>query len=85
MSFELEIKRLYVPGVVLSGTCPKCEKVNNVDLGNQYLSYPKVDEPHDYGFYCEGCGHEWNRKIMVTLKVELLPEVSHRERETLPD
>jgi hypothetical protein len=83
MSFEIEVKRFYVPGVVLTATCPKCGAVKEVDLGDHYLSYPKANEPNDYGFYCSECSHEWNRKILVTLKVELLPEESTRE--TRPD
>jgi len=80
---RIDLKRLYIPGTILSDTCPKCKIENNVDLADQYLSYPKANEPYDYGFYCSECSHEWNRKILVTLKAELLPEESVRE--TLPD
>lgn len=74
---ELDVKRLYVPGTVLQDNCPKCKKLVVHDLADYYLSYPTVNEPENWGFWCgedDGCGHEWTREILVTFKVEMLPK-----------
>ena len=73
-------KRFYIPGVTLKSVCPECGKEVVDDLGEQYLSYPKVNEPFDYTFYHEQqpeeegkywC-HEWTEKIVLRISVEVV-------------
>jgi hypothetical protein len=68
---ELDVKRCYLPGVVLRSQCPKCSADYAEDMAHHYLSYPKVGKPEAYGCYCrnEACGHEW--EVMLRLDVTL--------------
>lgn len=72
--FELNIKRFYIPGYVLTSECPKCKEVRKMDLGEQHLSYPKSGEPEALHFYCEGCEEEWQEHVIVRVSVELAPK-----------
>jgi hypothetical protein len=76
-----EIKRCYLPMVVKSD-CPKCGRIAEVDLSDQYLS---ESQPRT-GFICqsnrwdyededEGCGHEWR----VHYDVEVILTESRKE------
>lgn len=70
---DIDVKRLYLPGCSISDACPSCGSVVNVDFEQDYLSYPTANVPMWYGFYCHSCDRDWQRKIMLTLSVELLP------------
>jgi len=67
---ELDVKRFYVPGVMLTDDCPKCGERYARDLGDDYLSYPVANRPFDFTVYCE-CGHEWTAKLILRLSVEV--------------
>ena len=73
MSGDLDVKRFYLPGVVIHSQCPKCGAEYARDMADSYLSYPTAGEPFAYGCYCarEGCEHEWEMmmRIDVTLSV----------------
>lgn len=81
-SFEIDVKRFYMPGHELADTCKKCGQVVTHDLGERYISYPVANEPADHCFYCGECDHEWKRKILVTVAVHLLPNVSRVQEAT---
>lgn len=72
---ELEIKRCYLPGVRLSSLCPHCGEEITKDLGDEYLSYPKVGEVikmpfyHEYNNEDEWADHEWFESIVLDLTV----------------
>lgn len=51
---ELNIKRCYLPGVVLKGGCPVCGKPYTRDLGRDYLSHPVANTTNDIYCYCDG-------------------------------
>lgn len=72
--FELNVKRFYVPGYVLSSKCPKCKLAQERDLGENYLSYPKTGEPLALCFYCEPCEENWEEHVVVRVSVELAPK-----------
>lgn len=71
---ELDVKRFYLPGVVLSAKCPKCKKTVKYDLGADYLSYPSINAPTDFHFYCPDDGAEWDEQIILRVTVEAAPE-----------
>jgi hypothetical protein len=48
-------KRQYLNGVVFYATCPDCGRTNEVDLGENYLSYPVVGEEERGYFLCSYC------------------------------
>ena len=49
------IKRCYCEGAIIKVNCPKCGSELIADIGDQYLSYPKVGKSSTVGFYCEKC------------------------------
>lgn len=69
-AIELDIKRLYLPGVVLSAKCPKCGKKAKSDLGKDYLSYPSANVPIDHTMYCGKCDDGWTEEIILRVGVE---------------
>jgi hypothetical protein len=54
-SFELGVKRFYMPGVVVKDKCVKCGGEASLDLGDQYLSYPTVNASNDVDLWCSAC------------------------------
>jgi hypothetical protein len=70
---ELEIKRCYLPGVSLEGTCPKCGAPYARDCEDDYLSYPTVNEPFKETCYCAKCQHEWKVTLRLTITLEVVP------------
>jgi hypothetical protein len=69
-AFEIEDgKRFYMPGVVLSDTCPKCKKKVKQAMEDNYLSYPTANRAFDHTMWCDACSHEW--KVKLILNVEL--------------
>jgi hypothetical protein len=67
-SYEIGVKRFYVPGVVLKSKCPQCGKEAEKDLGDDYLSYPATNTPIYVSMY-DG-EHEWTVRIIVRVTVE---------------
>lgn len=68
---EIGVKRLTLPGVVVKDNCPKCQKAFEHDLSHSCLYYPELNAPTSVGFYCEGCEHEWEVAILLTVGVQL--------------
>jgi hypothetical protein len=52
-SGELEVKRFYVPGVIVESTCPNCGSKKEKDLSVEYFDYPSINKSQDFYFYCE--------------------------------
>lgn len=68
----LELKRLYLPGVVIRQTCTECGHVRLRDYGHDsYLGWPPVNEAFDLPCWCPECDHEWTEP--VELRVALVP------------
>lgn len=71
---EIDVKRFYLDGVVVSGNCPKCKEPVELDLGEQYLSYPPMNKPFKESMYCQECDHEFEVKLRVNISVDLIEE-----------
>jgi hypothetical protein len=69
---DLEVKRFYIPGVVLSGKCPNCKAKWWEDFGDSYLSYPTANKPFDHGCCCPECDHEWTVRLRIDLAVSVV-------------
>ena len=67
---ELDVKRFYMPGIVLKSKCPKCGASCEIDLSQEYLSYPTVNKPFDHLIYCDECDHEWEERLILKIKLE---------------
>ncbi len=70
--FEVDVKRFYVPGVVIECDCPNCKKPVKHDFGSEYLSDPTANATNKVHMYCPECSHEWELKVRldVTLTLE---------------
>lgn len=74
---RLDVKRLYLPGVVITADCPVCKGKIELDLGADYLSYPPVGTEFSQFIYCPDCENEdrdgggVSVQLKLTLKVEL--------------
>ena len=66
---QLDIKRLYLPGVKISRNCPECGSEIVWNGSNQYLSYPMVGEPEQFYLYCEDCDREWSVDYRLELSM----------------
>lgn len=51
----IDCKRLQLPGVSLSSTCPGCGETVTHDLDDYYLSHPTIGEPESYDFEHHDC------------------------------
>jgi hypothetical protein len=73
---KLDVKRLYIPGTVITDACPSCGVEKRVDLGNHPLSFPNINAPSDIYFYCGACDeadrrpYEWTRQIIIRFSIE---------------
>lgn len=54
-------KRFCVPGIRIKDKCPKCGAKWEMDLGDDYLSYPRIGAPYQISGYCsdDACQTEW--------------------------
>lgn len=68
-SYEIGVKRFYIPGTVLKSKCPQCGKKVEKDLGDDYLSYPATNTPIHVSMY-DG-EHEWT--VCIVLRVTIDP------------
>lgn len=64
------IKRFYVPGIVIREKCPRCDTINEFDLGDDYLSYPEQNDTIE--FFCYSCDECFlvNRRLTVNVTIE---------------
>lgn len=78
---ELDIKRLYLPGIIVKSACPKCGIRQEQDLDENYISSPTLGEVEEIYFSCDRevkdgkyCEGEWSVPIVLELKVRLATE-----------
>lgn len=79
-SFDTNVKRFRLHGVVLKSSCPECGEECSRDLGDNYLSEPRANEPFEETFCHEPetegdeyiC-HEWTVRIILRITVEPAP------------
>lgn len=68
----LDVKRFYMPGVVLKAKCPHCGAEAEKDFETEYLSYPQaggLQFEHMYHEGPDGTAHEF--VVPIVLKVTL--------------
>lgn len=72
---ELDVKRFYLPGIVIEDNCSECNKLVKFDGENDYLSYPNMDELQMIHMYCEDCNHDWSLPVKLEVKVSLTEKI----------
>ena len=71
-SVEMEIKRLYLPGLGMEDNCPKCGKMCTLDFGEiDCLMYPKMNAANEMWMYCNDCDHRWEVPVFLKVSLEL--------------
>lgn len=65
-------KRFYLPGTIITATCPKCGNKLEKDLGGDYLSYPETNNEEGIYFCCGKCDTEITNKIIIRISLEVL-------------
>jgi len=65
---QIDIKRLYLPGVTLTAKCP-CGGDATRDFALECMYYPVMNEPFDVSVYCPNCNKTVT--VQVMLKVSL--------------
>ena len=63
-------KRFTLDGAILKKEC-SCGELLTVDLGGDYLSYPRVGLPEDIYLYCDECGTDYEEAFRVTIHINL--------------
>lgn len=67
----IEVKRFYLAGTIIEGTCPNCGEHIKHDLGDQYLSYPAMNTPFKESVYCEECDEEVEVTLQLNVSVDI--------------
>lgn len=71
-SGEIDVKRMYLPGVIVERECPTCRDTCQADLGgDRYLNFPKMNEEFKLGIYCEKCDNEFYVQAQLRVKLEV--------------
>lgn len=70
MSWPINVKRFYMPGLRVSFRCPKCNAIRKVNFAIEYLSYPTANEMFDYSLCCTKCAHEWSVPVCLNVSLE---------------
>ena len=76
---KIDVKRFYLPGIVVHSECPVCNSHKWMQLDVAYLSYPVVGSPEAIHFYCESemegpkkyCDAEWTVEVILDISVRL--------------
>lgn len=63
---EVEVKRFYLPGVLLRFKCKNCGELMENDYSSQYISYPQIGEQVEH-FYCDECGT--NHEMIIDFEI----------------
>lgn len=64
----IDIKRMYLP-YELEDVCPNGHVTSRNLNVDDYLSYPKLDDPFPVYFYCQLCEEEWYRNVVLNISL----------------
>jgi len=67
---EIAVKRLYLHGVFFEECCEACGCTINIDLGENYLSYPVVGMGEEVYYCCGSCGEDGSMFVEVNISVK---------------
>jgi len=70
---ESDTKRFYIPDVVLTAKCPECHAPWEMNLSDEYFSYPTFNDRWVRVGYCQNeddCGVEFEYAVRINITVE---------------
>ncbi len=65
---EIDVKRFYLPGIVLKFNCKKCKNIIFQDYGENYLSYP-ITGKQEFHIYCGECDSEYELQGSLNISI----------------
>jgi len=68
---EIPVKRLYLPAVLVAD-CPYCRYQQEVDLYQDYVSYPSTEEVEFIPCCCNHCGEEFEMIVRLRLFIDFI-------------
>ena len=68
---SLNIKRCYLPGIIVEDDCPKCGIKWTFNGTNDYVSNPVIGDNIDLHAYCKDCNNEWSVQIQLQVTITL--------------
>lgn len=68
-SQEINVKRLYLEHK-FDIICPHCGFINNIDLDDKYLSYPRINSWDIEYACCEKCDEEFEYKLRLEINIK---------------
>lgn len=68
--FEIEVKRFYLP-LKMTVNCPHCNEEKNIDLSDDYLSYPTLNEAETIYQCCDHCDKEFEFDLTLRMSVDV--------------
>lgn len=71
---EVDVKRFYMPGIVIEDVCSLCTANIELDLADDYLSHPNVGETPVF-LYCHNCDHNWEKTVILEVKLKVPEEI----------
>lgn len=74
-AFTVDCKRFTMRGTRIESACPKCGEARTFYLGrDDYLGYPRANDPFDHVLYCGECSHEWSVRLLLTVALSVVGE-----------
>jgi len=67
---ELGIKRFYLP-VKINIICPNCESNVEINMEDDYLSYPAINTKEEIVGYCDNCDNNISIDIKLRIALEI--------------
>lgn len=67
---QLDIKRFYLPNLVLETTCPHCKSEIKVDLADNYPYQFKEDGSCQISFNCKSCEESVDKNMKLSISIE---------------
>lgn len=75
-SGDLNIKRMYLPGLTIKSNCPKCGREESKDFSRDYLADAKVGSPTPVYFFCDDCTDDWQVQVQISITLEVISEAT---------
>lgn len=65
-----DVKRLYLPGIVLRDDCEKCKRSVELDMADNYPWGGEGNGIYKVSFSCPDCEEGWSKRVKLTINLE---------------